>query len=115
MNIPWPQVPLGEVTTAQYGLSVAATDDGTVPILGMKNLRDGRLVFNGLVRVTLTPEETENYCIRAGDILFNRTNSFDLVGRHRANLCQAEKICTRLDTAFLLPLPTPARNRRSGV
>lgn len=81
MNSPWPKVPLGEITTAQYGLSVAATDDGTVPILGMKNLQGGRIVFGDLVRVSLTKEETAIYRLHAGDILFNRTNSFDLVGK----------------------------------
>lgn len=81
MIAPWSQVPLGEITTAQYGVSVATTDDGTVPILGMKNLQGGRIVFGELARIVLTPQSVKAYEVGPGDILFNRTNSFDLVGK----------------------------------
>ena len=81
MNSPWPQVPLGDITSAQYGLSVAKADNGTIPILGMKNLQEGRIDFENLTRVNLTPNEIVEYEVQAGDILFNRTNSFDLVGK----------------------------------
>ena len=81
MTTNWLKVPLGDIVTAHDGLSVSATDDGTIPILGMKNLQEGRIVFGELARVVLTKKEIEDYQVHAGDILFNRTNSFDLVGK----------------------------------
>jgi len=77
----WEIRPLGEIADSQYGLSVAADDSGNVPMLGMKNLRDGFIVLHDLVRVTLSPDEIDTYRIKQGDLLFNRTNSFDLVGK----------------------------------
>lgn len=81
MSITWPNVSLGSITTAQYGLSVATSESGTVPILGMKNLQDGRIVFGNLARVEIASKDVEQYQVHVGDILFNRTNSFDLVGK----------------------------------
>lgn len=46
----------------------------------MGNIQDGRLDWNDLV-YTSVPEEIKKYRLTAGDVLFNRTNSPDLVGK----------------------------------
>jgi type I restriction enzyme S subunit len=65
----------------QYGLSIAASTEGTYPILRMMNLVDGYVVENDLKYIELDDDELEKYRLREGDILFNRTNSLDLVGK----------------------------------
>jgi type I restriction enzyme S subunit len=47
----------------------------------MKDIQDGRVRIDPEVRVTLTDEDAEPYLIKDGDILLNRTNSPDLVGK----------------------------------
>lgn len=48
----------------------------------MNEIIEGRLVDSGqMKRAELKPEEFEKYRLRTGDILFNRTNSFEHVGR----------------------------------
>ena len=81
MSIAWQNVSLGEICTTQYGLSVAASEDGTTPILGMRNLQEGRVVLEGLSRACVADSEIESCCLGVGDLLFNRTNSSDLVGK----------------------------------
>ncbi len=51
------------------------------PILRMNNLADGKVNFTDLQFVNLTEEEVEKFTLNQGDILFNRTNSFELVGK----------------------------------
>lgn len=69
------------VETSQYGLSAAPQEVGAYPILRMMNLVDGHVVENDLRYVDLRPAEFETYRLESGDVLFNRTNSIDLVGR----------------------------------
>ncbi len=76
-------VPLGQlITSAQYGSSQRANPDpkGT-PILRMGNIRDGYLDVSGLKHVTLSAPDLAKYRLNEGDILFNRTNSLELVGK----------------------------------
>jgi len=47
----------------------------------MKDIQDGRVRIDPEVRVTLTDEDAEPYLLKDGDILLNRTNSPDLVGK----------------------------------
>lgn len=77
----WSVVPLGHVGATQYGLSATASVDGTVPMLGMKDISDGTLHFTNVPRIKLTDGELAIYRLNGGDILFNRTNSADLVGK----------------------------------
>jgi type I restriction enzyme S subunit len=69
------------LTIAQYGLSVKGGDDGTTPILRMTNQVDGRIVANNLQMVSISESDGDKFGLEPGDILFNRTNSFELVGR----------------------------------
>src|SRR5690554_4066460 len=64
----------------RYGSSAKSQKSGDVPVLRMGNLQDGRLDWSDLV-YTSDPEEIEKYRLEPGDVLFNRTNSPELVGK----------------------------------
>ncbi len=50
-------------------------------MLRMGNIRDGRIFWDDLQFANLPAQEREAYLLRAGDIVFNRTNSAELVGK----------------------------------
>jgi type I restriction enzyme S subunit len=78
----WNVVPVGAVVSEfQYGLSVPMQAKGTLPILRMGNLQAGDVLLTGLKYVTLPDRFTTPYLLRRGDVLFNRTNSQELVGK----------------------------------
>lgn len=78
----WEVVELGELLEiAQYGMSVKGNPEGNHPILRMTNQVDGQIVGRNLQFVQISDGEFERFRVRRGDILFNRTNSLDLVGR----------------------------------
>lgn len=80
----WEMRPLGTFCIlTQYGTSKKATDqaDG-LPVLRMGNVTYiGDLDCTELKWVALSESETEKYLLKKGDILFNRTNSKELVGK----------------------------------
>ena len=69
------------VKKSQYGLSLAKNIKGNIKILDMSQLQNGYIINKDLGYVSITPDEYENYVIKKGDLLFNRTNSYDLVGK----------------------------------
>jgi type I restriction enzyme S subunit len=76
-------VSLGSVLEkCQYGLSTKsdANGDGT-PMLRMGNIESGRLDFSDLVHIQLSSSDLDKYRLVAGDVLINRTNSPELVGK----------------------------------
>jgi type I restriction enzyme, S subunit len=78
----WTVEPLGaHLLLAQYGLSVRGDEHGAIPMLRMTNQVDGRIVPNDLQYVTVNQADRLKFRVEPGDILFNRTNSFELVGR----------------------------------
>lgn len=78
----WAVVPLGDqLERAQYGLSVRGKDEGRFPILRMNCQNDGRVEFRDLQFVDLDEKTFSAFRLNDGDLLFNRTNSFELVGR----------------------------------
>jgi type I restriction enzyme, S subunit len=54
---------------------------GSLPILRMGNIQNGNVVLDDLKHVTLPENLTAPYVIRRGDVLFNRTNSQEHVGK----------------------------------
>lgn len=71
------------ILETQYGTSTKAntTGDG-LPVVRMNNIdSDGYLDLTNIKYVVLSEEENEKYSLDAGDILFNRTNSKELVGK----------------------------------
>ena len=78
----WPVVELGSVVQGtQYGLSINAGSEGRYPMLRMMNIEDGLCVENDIKYVDLNDKDFEAYRLVHGDVLFNRTNSYELVGR----------------------------------
>ena len=77
-----PLVPLGDLmTTAQYGISLPTVSGGRYPMLRMTNLENGLTTRTDIAFVDLADEDYAKYRLLNGDILFNRTNSHELVGR----------------------------------
>ncbi|MBU1208084.1 MAG: restriction endonuclease subunit S [Proteobacteria bacterium] len=64
----------------QYGTSKKSEPSGKVAVLRMGNIQNGEIDWNDLA-YTSDDEEIEKYKLNAGDILFNRTNSPELVGK----------------------------------
>ena len=67
----------------QYGLSVPLNEDGRgVKTFRMAELVRGRAVDNGSMKCAdIAKSEATKYRLVKGDLLFNRTNSFEHVGR----------------------------------
>lgn len=77
----WEVKRLGEICIdSQYGLNYPS-NGGCYPVLGMKNLNGGRIEINNLAYVDLTLEDLQKYRLNPGDLIVNRTNSLDLVGK----------------------------------
>ena len=66
---------------AQYGLSVRGQQSGRHPILRMNCQLDGQVLFRDLQYVDLDDKTFAAFRVNDGNLLFNRTNSFELVGR----------------------------------
>lgn len=70
------------VTNVRYGTSKPAVEGGRYPYLRMNNLIvDGGLDLSDLKYIDIPENEIEKCVVRKGDILFNRTNSIDLIGK----------------------------------
>ena len=78
-----PTVPLGEVVSRiQYGTSGKAnTNKLGIPLLRMGNIKNGYLDVSDLKYIELSKKDIGKYALNEGDILFNRTNSLELVGK----------------------------------
>lgn len=64
----------------EYGTAAKSADTGAVPVIRMGNLQRGRIDWDNLA-FTSDPDEIDQYSLRPGDVLFNRTNSPELVGK----------------------------------
>ncbi len=73
---------IGEfIERAQYGLSLPSVNNGKYSMIRMMDLSDGYVSGENLCSVNITKKDFINYRLDKGDILFNRTNSHELVGR----------------------------------
>ncbi len=80
----WDRGKLGDVIVeTQYGTSIRAdTNSGGIAVLRMNNIDSlGRVDLQDLKYLTLDEKEFQKYRLELGDILFNRTNSRELVGK----------------------------------
>ena len=78
----WQVVPVKcVVENFQYGLSVPMDDRGHLPILRMGSIQKGDVKFSDLKYVNLPDDEVAPYLLNRGDVLFNRTNSQEWVGK----------------------------------
>ncbi len=77
-----PLTPVGNLLTAmQYGLSEPAFSGGEYRMLRMMDISEGLATDVDLCSLNLSDEDFRRYRLETGDVLFNRTNSYDLVGR----------------------------------
>ena len=64
----------------EYGTSAKSSASGDVPVLRMGNIQDANLDWSDLA-YTSNHDEIRRYSLKDGDVLFNRTNSPELVGK----------------------------------
>ena len=77
----WKWVMVGAVCmNIQYGSSQKSSPSGKIPVLRMGNIQNGRIVYDKLV-YTSDDTEIDKYPLAVNDLLFNRTNSKELVGK----------------------------------
>lgn len=77
----WKWMKLGEVCNGvEYGSSSKSKEFGKVPVLRMGNIQKGRFDLTDLV-YTSDEKETSKYLLKKDDVLFNRTNSPEWVGK----------------------------------
>ena len=77
----WKWVKLGEVcTSVEYGSAAKSKENGKVPVLRMGNIQNGKFDWSDLV-YTDDEKEIKKYLLKKNDVLFNRTNSAELVGK----------------------------------
>ena len=70
------------VADVRYGSSRPAVDGGKYPYLRMNNITyGGELDLSDVKRIDVPEDELDKCTVRRGDVLFNRTNSKELVGK----------------------------------
>ena len=104
----YPVVELGSfLDLVQYGTSEKAntTGDG-VAVIRMNNVVDGELDLTHLKHLRMPKAEVEKLALKEGDILFNRTNSKELVGKCAAFHAKGEFVFA----SYLIRVrPNPAK------
>ena len=88
LQVAFPELPhgwawslLGRCSMApEYGTAAKSSPKGEVPVVRMGNIQNGRINWSNLV-YTSDKEEIAQYSLQPGDVLFNRTNSPELVGK----------------------------------
>jgi len=77
----WEWCRLGNVAYGfQYGTSSKSAKTGDIPVLRMGNIQAGEIDWDNLV-YSNDAAENDKYRLTEGDLLFNRTNSRELVGK----------------------------------
>ncbi|MCX6316322.1 MAG: restriction endonuclease subunit S [Bacteroidetes bacterium] len=72
----------GLIESANYGTSEKSTETGAYPYIRMNNVTyEGYFDFTDLKRIDATANDLIKYGLKKGDIVFNRTNSRELVGK----------------------------------
>lgn len=84
-------------------------DDGT-PCLRMYNIDAGSIVWRDIKRMRVSASEFDEYGLREGDLLVNRVNSRELVGKAalippslESSVFESKNIRVRLDASRALP------------
>lgn len=77
----WKEKTIDELCTSlKYGTSKKSKPEGSVVVLRMGNLQNGEIDWSNLM-YTDDKDDIEKYLLKKGDVLFNRTNSPELVGK----------------------------------
>lgn len=107
------QARLGDVTVSMkngiYKPASEYSDDG-VPCLRMYNIDGGAIVWRDIKRMRVSSKEEDEYGLREGDLLVNRVNSRELVGKTACvppslepSIFESKNIRVRLDGSRVLP------------
>ncbi|MBN1931834.1 MAG: restriction endonuclease subunit S [Desulfobacterales bacterium] len=77
----WVWCRLGDVAFGfEYGSSAKSSKEGKIPVLRMGNIQNGRIEWEDLV-YSSNASEIKKHLLKCNDLLFNRTNSRELVGK----------------------------------
>ena len=77
----WMWVNIGDITDGvEYGSSKKSQKSGLVPVLRMGNIQNGAFDWSDLA-YSSDEDEINKYLLKNNDVLFNRTNSPELVGK----------------------------------
>lgn len=88
----WCWCRLGEViVNVQYGTASKSKLKGKIPVLRMGNIQKGKIIYENLV-YTDDDSEIEKYKLEYNDLLFNRTNSKEHVGKTAIYKCEQQAI-----------------------
>ncbi|MFX4303612.1 restriction endonuclease subunit S [Alicyclobacillus tolerans] len=79
----WDVKTIGDILVdCQYGLSESlSTEPVGIPVLRMNNIQSGMVIVEDLKYLNVEESSIQNYILNMDDVLFNRTNSQDLVGK----------------------------------
>ena len=78
----WEIKTLGEITiNSQYGLNFMGGKGELFPVLKMGDMDRGRVSTKNADEGLFNPDEVSGYFLEKGDLLINRTNSLELVGK----------------------------------
>jgi len=78
----WPFVPLSDlIIRTQYGTSSLLDESDGISCLRMNNLTEDGVLDVSDLKYFNSSDEVQKYHLNKGDILFNRTNSRELVGK----------------------------------
>jgi type I restriction enzyme S subunit len=81
LPLEWLWEKLGWMTCGvDYGTAAKSSEAGQVPVVRMGNLQNGKIDWEDLV-YSSDEAEIDQYSLQPGDVLFNRTNSPELVGK----------------------------------
>ena len=106
-------VRLGDVAQSMkngiYKSKDAYSDDG-IACLRMYNIGDGRIIWRDIKRMVLSDQERDEYSLEPGDLLVNRVNSRELVGKTalvttgiERSVFESKNIRVRLDHRLVEP------------
>ncbi|QDT77937.1 Type-1 restriction enzyme EcoKI specificity protein [Gimesia maris] len=77
----WEETTIGNIcSSVEYGTSTKSQPTGQVPVLRMGNIQNREIDWTDLV-YTDNSADIEKYILQKGDVLFNRTNSAEHVGK----------------------------------
>lgn len=100
------------VASMKNGMYKPASEYGEdgVPCLRMYNIEAGGIVWRDIKRMRVSATELEDYGLREGDLLVNRVNSRELVGKTACipaslepSVFESKNIRVRLDPSKALP------------
>ena len=83
LPVPWKWVQMKElIQSMKNGIYKSAEFYGKgTPCLRMYNIEEGKIVWKNVKEMILTNQEISDYGLESGDVLFNRVNSRELLGK----------------------------------